>query len=107
MLPVSGPGAAALDQHHQQQHQQQGVGVDTLHHLLHSRVVGSSAGSLEDQLQAALAEVQQLHGERLVLRSQVVQLAELAAQQEDRLAVNDELLSALATGWLEGEDDEG
>jgi hypothetical protein len=107
MLPVSGPGAAVLDQQQQQQQQQQGAGVDTLHHLLHSRVVGSSAGSLRDQLQAALAEVQQLHGERLVLRSQVVQLAELAAQQEDRLAVNDELLSALATGWLEGEEDEG
>jgi hypothetical protein len=65
----------------------------------------SSPGLLQAQLETALAEVRQLQGERLLLRSQVAQLAEMAAQQEDHLAVNNQLLTALTTGLLSDAED--
>jgi hypothetical protein len=100
MLPASGAGSAMQQQ--QQQHAASGQSVQTydLQHSHPQEGITQSA-RLQEQLECALAEVRQLHGERLMLHTQVVQLAELAAQQEDRLAVNDELLTALTTGMVD------
>lgn len=105
MLPASGAGSAMQEQQlllQQQQHPASGQSVQT-HQLHHSHPAAGSAQPmcLQEQLACALAEVRQLHGERLMLHSQVGQLAELAAQQEDRLAVNDELLTALTMGMVD------
>lgn len=98
MLPVSGAGSAVQEQ--QQEVQQRGL----LGPPAEARS-SSSPGLLQAQLDTALAEVRQLQGERLLLRSQVAQLAEMAARQEDHLAVNNELLTALTTRLLSDAED--
>lgn len=97
MLPVSGAGSAVQEQQ-QEVHQRGLLGPP-------AEARSSSPGLLQAQLDTALAEVRQLQGERLLLRSQVAQLAEMAAQQEDHLAVNNKLLTALTTRLLSDAED--
>lgn len=93
MLPMSGAGAAAA---HEQQQATSPSGDQS------TAPAGTSPTVLQQQLQDALSQVRQLYSERVMLQSQVQQLAELAQQQEEKLAVNDELLQVLTTGLLTG-----
>jgi len=99
MLPVSGAGAAAA---HEQQQATSPSGEQSLQLPQTMAPAGTSPSVLQQQLQDALSQVRQLYSERVMLQSQVQQLAELAQQQEEKLAVNDELLQVLTTGLLTG-----
>jgi hypothetical protein len=109
MLPGSGAGAAGSEQ---QQQQAATTGQDR--HLIQPQsplraaaaagaagVATVSSSAVLQQEWALQRELDEMRAERLLLKSQVAQLSELAQQQEDRLAVNDELLTALTTGLLD------